>query len=69
MIMPMNLWAFITDAIARMDKLLIDLLEYSRVNTQPLTYDWVDMKDVFEIVAATFTQKTQELGAEIIVES
>ncbi len=59
---------FITDAIGRMDKLLIDLLEYSRVNTQPLTYDMVSTSDIFEIVAATFAAKTKDLGAEIIVD-
>jgi len=57
---------FITDAVGRMDTLLVDLLSFSRAGTQTPSFEPVATSNIVEIVAATLKLKIEEEKAKLI---
>ncbi|MEM9921017.1 MAG: tetratricopeptide repeat protein [Bacteroidota bacterium] len=58
---------YITDAVGRMETLLTDLLTYSRLNTQQQPHEWMESKDIVDIVLANLRLKIHEQKVEINV--
>lgn len=56
---------FATDGAERMKQLILDLLEYSRVNTDTGNVTEVDMNTVLQQVTSIFTAAIQETGAVV----
>lgn len=56
---------FVTDAVKRMERLLDDLLSYSRVDTRGNYENVVDMKDVLLIVQSNLTQQLLDQNAKL----
>lgn len=57
--------AFATDGAERMKQLILDLLEYSRINTDKTVTAMVDMNTVVQQVSNIFAATIQETGAVI----
>jgi len=55
---------FVRDAASRMDSLLVDLLDYSRVNTQDLPLQPVKIGNVLLTVQSTFMPKFMEMNVD-----
>ena len=60
---------FAVDGAERMKKLILDLLAYSRAGTSKEISALIDMNEIANEVAATFTFALKETGGEIIVDT
>ncbi|MBF0332699.1 MAG: PAS domain S-box protein, partial [Alphaproteobacteria bacterium] len=59
---------FVCEGAIRMDRMLISLLEYSRVGRKGQPMDWIDSGAVLDEALLYLKPDTDELGAEISVE-
>jgi signal transduction histidine kinase len=60
---------FIRKSTEKMDRLINSILELSRQGRRPLTPEQLDMNALADAVVASLHQRTQDAGAQVIVES
>jgi len=58
---------FITDGVDRMDSLIADLLDYSRIGSREIKLKEFDPKDILDNIIENFSDSIEETGAQIKV--
>jgi signal transduction histidine kinase len=56
-----------TEAVQRMDRMIADLLRYSRIQRQAAEFEELDMKDVLRLATMNLSARIEQTGAEIII--
>ncbi|MCC2655502.1 MAG: Phytochrome, two-component sensor histidine kinase [Panacagrimonas sp.] len=58
---------FLTAAATRMQRMIVDLLDYSRLGHEPKPFQPVNLRDTLEAALALLQTAVQELGAEFLI--
>lgn len=56
---------FAVDGAKRMRQIILDLLEYSRVNYKATEYSWVNLDEIMEEMRMLYRKKLEDLNAEL----
>ncbi|MEL6866285.1 MAG: tetratricopeptide repeat protein [Bacteroidota bacterium] len=60
---------FVLDAVSRMERLLDDLLDFSRAGTQPAPSKWISTSDVLEITKANLNHRINSVNGSLHIEA
>ncbi len=58
---------FLTAAATRMQRMIVDLLDYSRLGHEPKPFQPVNLRDVLDAALSLLQTAVQELGAEFLI--
>jgi light-regulated signal transduction histidine kinase (bacteriophytochrome) len=58
----------VVEASSHMDRLIVDLLAYSRVGRKLVTHDATDLSDILARLKRTMTDQFQEIGGSLTIE-
>jgi PAS domain S-box-containing protein len=58
---------FLTEAATRMQRMIVDLLDYSRLGHEPKPFQPVALRDTLEAALSLLQTAVQELGAEFLI--